>query len=188
MDEQHCRAEEEIDADDARSWHWVASISTGRTTDRADGKVAAGTIRLVPVAPLGHTDAEKLENANEKELAVGPRHGATEMWDGEEAFVKLGRMATLREYRKMGLGRLLVDAALEWLRGNGEMVRGEMGVGGGDEVGRERGEWKGLVLVHAQKEIERFWATFGFVRDDGMGVWWEEGIEHVGMWRRVDLR
>ena len=68
------------------------------------------------------------------------------------------------------------------------MVRGAMGVDGGDEVGRERGEWKGLVLVHAQKEIERFWAGLGFVRDEGMGVWWEEGIEHVGMWRRVDLR
>ena len=42
VDEQHCSAEEEIDTDDARSWHWVAFVSTGSTADRPDGKVAAG--------------------------------------------------------------------------------------------------------------------------------------------------
>lgn len=203
VDEQHCSAEEEIDADDARSWHWVAYVSAGDTVGGRDGKVAAGTIRLVPVAPLalaGNTHAERLENENANEdedeerrgQALGPRHGATEMWDGAEPFVKLGRMATLKEYRGLGLGRLLVGEALEWLRGNADQVTGEMGVGeegeDEDEVGKERGAWKGLVLVHAQKEVERFWAGVGFVRDVGMGVWWEEGIEHVGMWRRVDLR
>lgn len=107
--------------------------------------------------------------------------------------MKLGRMATLKAYRKLGLGRLLVDAALGWLEGNKEQVTGAMDIEVGGEIGdgdRERGvgEWKGLVLVHAQKEIERFWMAVGFVKDEGMGEWWEDGIEHVAVWKRVRLR
>ena len=192
VDEQHCSAANEIDEDDPRSFHWVVYLSADKTAERPDGKVAAGTIRLVPVAPLaGLTDTEKQEDEKRGEQAVGPKHGATEMWDGKEAFVKLGRMATLKAYRNLGLGRMLVGTALEWLEGNADKVMGEMGMGIEDAVRREKGEWgewKGLVLVHAQKEIERFWASVGFVMDEGMGNWWEEGIEHVGMWKRVSLK
>ena len=60
--------------------------------------------------------------------------------------------------------------------------------GGGGDREREDGEWKGLVLVHAQKEIERFWVALGFVKDEAMGEWWEDGIEHVAVWKRVKLR
>ena len=109
VDEQHCSAENEIDEDDARSWHWVAYISS----------VAAATIRLVPVTPLaGHTTEEKTEHTKRGEQALGPKHEKTDMWDGKEAFVKLGRMATLKEYRKLGLGRLLTNTALAWLETN----------------------------------------------------------------------
>ena len=48
--------------------------------------------------------------------------------------------------------------------------------------------WKGLVLVHAQVYIEKVWARYGFVRDESMGVWDEEGIDHIGMWKRLELR
>lgn len=108
------------------------------------------------------------------------------MWDGKEPFVKLGRMATLKEYRKLGLGRLLVNTALEWLEKNPEKVTGE--VDEDVESGQKKGligKWNGLVLVHAQKEVERFYGSCGFVKDVGRGEWWEEGIEHVAMWKRV---
>lgn len=182
VDEQHCSAENEIDEDDARSWHWVVYVEEG-----PEVKAAAGTIRLVPVTPLaGHTEGGGTDNTKRGEQALGPKHEKTEMWDGHEPFVKLGRMATLKGYRKLGLGRLLVNRAFEWLESNADKVTGQM-----EAISHDHDEeeiWRGLVLVHAQKEIERFWASVGFVRDDGMGTWWEEGIEHIAMWKRVTLR
>lgn len=187
VDEQKCSADEEIDKDDPLSWHWVVYVSVGSKGGHQEGKVAAGTIRLVPVTPIAaHEEAEGAEHEDRIKKAVGPKHGATEMWDGKETFVKLGRMATLKEYRKLGLGRLLVNTAIEWLEQNPGKVDRESGAE--DALIREKdgvGEWKGLVLVHAQKDIEQFWVSCGFVKDKGMGEWWEEEIEHVAMWRRV---
>lgn len=57
-------------------------------------------------------------------------------------------------------------------------------LGGGAEVDNV---WNGLVLVHAQKDIEKVWNRYGFSKDDTMGVWDEEGIDHIGMWKRLDL-
>ena len=191
VDEQHCNPAIEIDDDDPRSWHWVVYINTDKSSDHPDGKVAAATIRLIPPAPTaGHTNTEASDSEEMGGKAVRPRQGTTAVWDGREPFVKLGRMATLKAYRKLGLGRLVVDKVLEWLEGGKEQVMGVMrsegGCPGGDEE-RER-EWEGLLLVHAQKEIERFWFALAFVKDEGMGEWWEDGIEHVAVWKRVSLR
>ena len=186
VDEQKCSRDEEIDKDDPSSWHWVVYVSVGGkgTHNDADGKVAAGAIRLVPVTPLHvHSEAELLEKA------AGPKYVKTELWDGKESFVKLGRMATLKEYRKLGLGRLLVNTAIEWLKQNADQVDGEKSPE--DAVAKEKEdvrEWRGLVLLHAQKDIERFWQSCGFEKDEGMGEWCEEGIEHIAMWRRVNIK
>ena len=194
VDEQHCSAAVEIDDDDPRSWHWVVYISTDEPSDHPDGKAAAATIRLMPPAPIaGHIATETNDSKEIGGKAVAPKYGATALWDGREPFVKLGRMATLKAYRKLGLGRLLVDTALLWLEGNKHQFVGATGTGvrheGGDgDKDSEVGEWNGLVLVHAQKEIERFWASVGFVKDEEMGEWWEDGIEHVAMWKRVRMR
>lgn len=144
-------------------------------------RIPAGTIRLVPVAAVP-------TESHDAGIATGPRHGRTEMWDGREVFVKLGRMATLKGYRKLGLGRRLVDEAVGWLEGNYEKLGGKVSVEGDGTEARQMGGWNGLVLVHAQKVVERFWASCGFVKDEGMGEWWEDGIEHVAMWRRVMVR
>ena len=59
--------------------------------------------------------------------------------------------------------------------------------------GREEEErWRGLTMVHAQVSVEGLWARFGF-REEFEGVpkerrWWEEGIEHLGMWRRLRVK
>lgn len=57
------------------------------------------------------------------------------------------------------------------------------------ELGREpdNSVFRGLVLVHAQKTVEKVWTNHGFVKDESMGVWFEEEIEHVGMWKRIDV-
>ena len=48
-------------------------------------------------------------------------------------------------------------------------------------------DFKGLVLVHSQKGVQKVWRKYGFETDESMGTWDEEGIEHVGMWKRVDI-
>lgn len=92
----------------------------------------------------------------------------------------IGRMATQKEFRERGYGRVLVEEALRWAEGH----RGEMlGDKGGEGV-----EWKGLLLAHAQVEREGWYAGLGWRTDEGLGRWDEEGISHVGMWRRVEIK
>ncbi|KAA6412137.1 MAG: GNAT family [Lasallia pustulata] len=201
--------ENELDADDPRSWHWVAYASVGapkanRSSSSSSssggeqrrpsesGRVPVGTLRLVPPPHPPHPQPEgRYAVDNSGDAAPGAERAANRKsaWhDGKEAYVKLGRLATLQEYRGLGLGRLLVNTALEWVRRNAEAVS----VGGGDAVERERGgveeRWRGLVLVHAQVGVVGFWRGLGFVVDEGLGEWWEEGIRHVGMWRRLEVK
>jgi hypothetical protein len=94
----------------------------------------------------------------------------------------------------LGLARLLIDAALTWACKNVNEILPPMSpaaaeqrkleLGGGAEV---EDVWRGLVLVHAQAHLEKYWTLFGFVKDESMGTWEEEKIMHVGMWKRVEL-
>lgn len=201
--EQRCSAENEVDADDARSWHWVAFATPkdhlsksvngslemmeienrnyGTREATGDGIVAAAAIRLVPVSsPVASLDGD----GSHKEQVEGPRHGPTTMWDGQEPYIKLGRLATLTSHRGLSLGSRLVAMALEWADTHREILRRTEVV---DEEKREgTGDgWDGLILVHAQKGVQGFWTKVGFCKDEGMGEWWEEGIKHVGMWKRL---
>lgn len=92
----------------------------------------------------------------------------------------------------MGLSGLLLNAALDYATKHPweimpplsptatEQRRIEFG-----SVGEEAAGWNGLVLVHAQSGIEKLWRSWGFTRDLTMGEWDEEGIMHVGMWKRI---
>ena len=91
----------------------------------------------------------------------------------EAPYVKLTRVATLSHARGKGLNKKLIREALGWLAEHP------------DEVG---GGWDGLVLTHAQCVIEGFYGKMGFVTDDRLGRWDEEGIEHLGMWKTLDIR
>ncbi len=88
----------------------------------------------------------------------------------EEPYVKLGRVATMAHARGKGLSRLLTEEAFRWL------AMHKADVGGG---------WDGLILTHAQVAVEKMYAKLGFVTDERLGRWDEEGIEHLGMWKRV---
>lgn len=186
--EQKCSAAEEIDADDGISWHWVIHAprtekealteaeddwKDRRDEDRSEGEPGAmqdppaATIRLVPAQ--AHPDAD------DEKAVDGPNYAGSRLWDHKEPYVKIGRLATMEGCRGRGYGKVLVNAALEYAgRNGGEMVKD-----------KELGEWKGLVLAHAQKSVEGWYKGLGFELDEGMGRWWEEGIEHVAMWERV---
>ncbi|KAI1608457.1 GNAT family acetyltransferase [Exophiala viscosa] len=145
-DEQKCALEPELDEDDPRSVHWVVYYTGGPGPEQP-----VSVIRIVPPPhgphPNGFHDPH------------------------EEPYVKLGRVATMPEFRRRGLTRMLSEAAFRWLVANREQV------GGG---------WKDLVLTHAQVDVEKMYGRMGFVTDDKLGRWDEEGIEHLGMWKRLD--
>ena len=184
--EQKCPLDAEIDADDARSWHWVAF----------DGERPVATLRLVPIAiattkgegEVVEKEKERIDSCDgdaeeDKEKRVTePYHGATKMWDGREPYIKIGRMATLKAYRGQGVAKRLIEESLAWAKTHAA----ELSSQGMEEGGDNRPLWKGLVLSHAQKSVQGWWGRMGFEVDVGLGVWWEEGIEHVGMWRRVE--
>ncbi|KAL8992165.1 MAG: hypothetical protein Q9169_007317 [Polycauliona sp. 2 TL-2023] len=181
--EQDCPLLNEIDADDARSWHWIAF----------HGDQPVGTLRLVPVSTTNSQEGEEVvimekehvdlhdEEEGGDDRLTEPYHGATKMWDGREPYIKIGRMATLSEYRGRGLAQRLIEESLAWAGMNTKALSS-----GGDDKSSGVPQWKGLVLSHAQKSVQGWWGKMKFELDEGLGVWWEEGIEHVGMWRRVD--
>jgi predicted GNAT family N-acyltransferase len=47
-------------------------------------------------------------------------------------------------------------------------------------------EFQGLIMVHSQVGVQKLWTRYGFEKDKTLGTWDEEGINHVGMWKRVD--
>ena len=90
----------------------------------------------------------------------------------ELPYVKLTRMAVTQAARGSGLARRMCELVLGWAIENAELV------GNG---------WKGLVLVHAQVRVEKVWERLGFKTDESLGRWGENDIEHLGMWRQLDL-
>ena len=90
----------------------------------------------------------------------------------EEPYVKLGRVATHKHARGKGLSRRVTDEAFAWLSRHPDAV----GEG-----------WNGNVLTHAQVVVEKMYQRLGFVADEKLGRWDELGIEHLGMWKRLDI-
>ena len=91
----------------------------------------------------------------------------------EEPYVKLTRVATMTHARGQGLNKLLMSNAFEYLVSS--------------QPNQISSQWKGLVLTHAQVSVEGLYTKLGFVTDERLGRWDEEGIEHLGMWRRLYL-
>jgi predicted GNAT family N-acyltransferase len=207
IDEQGCRIENEVDSDDLRSYHWVVhasvSVPSGSTSldspddlysrrKNAGGRVPVGTIRLVPSPHARHpvpgsVDGEGGDDVSTKRVLGGDV--PTKYHDGREAYVKIGRMATVKEYRGLGLGKLLVNEALQWAAHHKEKLHNlpENPVEREKLVTAEGREWKGFVMAHAQVTAVRFYQGMGFEVDEQLGTWVEEGIEHVAMWKRLEV-
>lgn len=167
------------DRDDIRSYHWILYSPSSKPI---------GTVRLIPPPHQLHpAPGQKFEVPDQEppgwstemvfnmplpEWAVDRR---TDLHDGIESYIKLGRLCVVKEERGKGLADSLIRAALEWAKENRELAKGEAV------------EWKGLVCVHAQVAAVRVWERAGFVVDEGMGQWFEAGIRHFGMFKRIDL-
>jgi predicted GNAT family N-acyltransferase len=156
-------------------------------------RVPVGTVRLVPPIHTSGTSRKDSHSSTSEtavvDSSVGYPHPTT--FPGEP-YVRLGRLATLAEYRGFGLSRLLINAALEYARNNGKIIFPPPSPAETEAAkveGRPVPEpWKGLVIAHAQEERSvGLWKRWGFVVDEGMGQWDEEGMMHVGMWKRLEL-
>lgn len=151
-------------------------VTTAITTEgEGEGEV------VMVVMEKEHVNLGGVEEDSERRVTE-PYHGATKMWDGREPYIKIGRMGTLAAYRGQGIAKRLIEESMVWAKTHAV----ELSSQGGEEGGDSRPLWKGLVLSHAQKNVQGWWGKMGFEVDVGLGVWWEEGIEHVGMWRRVE--
>lgn len=212
--EQRVPLDAEIDNDEVRSWHAVilASLVEGEPPR------PAATARLVKASlkPHGHG---KEEHGNEhgapppkvqdtdSSWRGEPDMAGSQVWDGKELFVKIGRLATVLAFRGRGYGSMLVEKLLEHAKAHpGEVIDRPSTTGDGlgraeDDSAQSAGDsdtkeqkpeeelpqWKGLVLAHAQIGVLKMYEKIGFKVDEGMGTWWEDGIEHMGVWRRVDI-
>ena len=148
-DEQKCALEPELDEDDPKSWSWVTYQTLPGTEVK---KTPVSTLRIVPPPHPPHPNGF---------------HDPT-----EEPYIKLTRVATLKEARGQRLFQQLLAHAFEDLQARPALI----GLG-----------WNGLVLTHAQVTVEGMYAKLGFVADERLGRWDEEGIAHVGMWKRLKL-
>ncbi|KAL7777425.1 hypothetical protein CFE70_004090 [Pyrenophora teres f. teres 0-1] len=186
--EQGVPLEAEFDQDDARSWHWIAYASVATHTTSPPK-----TLRR---SDSGNTPADDVRRASAT-ATRGEQHPA-------EPYIKLGRLAVRAPYRNLGLAKLLINAALDYATSHADLIYRPpsptalelaqmLGINKEKEI-----TWQGLVMIHAQANLRGMWEKHGFHEelwsDDGAHVeiaaephWMEEGIEHVGMWKRLGV-
>ena len=184
VEEQKIPLENELDEDDAKSFHWVvyasmpikATNSEGGAERKGSGstKIPIGTIRLVPPPHAPHA------GNHEDDGKEGHEPG--------EPYIKLGRLAVIPEFRKAGISKLLIETALSYAKAHPYEVGPLLDPASMEALKKGLGvSWKGLVLIHAQVGVQKVWKKYGFELDESMGTWDEEGIDHVAMWRRVSV-
>lgn len=222
--EQGVPLEAEFDEDDPRSWHWVAYASVAThsasppkalrrndsgNTPADDARRASATATRVPVAtirliPPPHGPNKYVQqHKTDKHADADPPVEDHDHKQPTEPYIKLGRLAVLAPYRSLGLAKLLINAALDYATANPDLVYRppsptalEMAQILGNNKEREI-TWQGLVMIHAQANLEAMWEKHGFheeLRNEDGEVeieaephWIEEGIEHVGMWKRLPI-
>ncbi|KAK2597972.1 hypothetical protein QQS21_005888 [Conoideocrella luteorostrata] len=217
--EQNGLLEKEHDDDDSRSCHWVVYASINKTEETEvrdeDGNVIQprksstrttpiGTIRLIPFPHEPHPkDGGKYRNG---QWANGKGDGTPEttpasatlamdrpttFHDGKEPYVKLGRLAVVKDFRGNGLSGLLVKTVLDWLKSKPSFFDPSITEMGLEQMGASNEadipKWGGLVCVHTQEQVVGAWTRWGFEVDHEMGKWWEGGIPHVGMFKRLEI-
>jgi len=216
VEEQRIPMENEFDKNDARAWHWViyssppppsssssslsSSASPAPKTDHSK-KIPVGTLRILPW-PHGQLVTHPTHEQETEIAREGKEVEDREEKCGKEPYIKIGRMSVLQDHRGHGFAKRLLDEALGYISQYPDMMNSQTPCVSDvtrrekiDEEGMydsvmqtcQHDDWNGLVLIHAQKSVEKAWAKMGFVKDETMGEWVEEGIDHVGMWKRIKV-
>lgn len=187
--EQGVPLENEFDVDDPKSFHWTAYASIpakatspdlrphdekmGTRKASTSTKIPVGCIRLVPPPHDAHPNGKF----------------STDVHKANESYIKLGRLAVIKEFRKAGISKLLIETAFQFAKEHPNELLPQVDPTTLEQL-KQDGigmDFRGLVLVHAQTGVQKLWRRYGFETDESMGHWDEEGIEHVGMWRRLDV-
>lgn len=117
---------------------------------------------------------------------------ATTFHDGQEPYVKVGRLAVLPAYRGRHIAGQLWSAAKRWLEAHPRYFDPSVTEKGMNALGAESASeiprWGGLVCAHAQEAVIKTYERWGFRVDEGMGRWHEEGVTHVGMFTRLNTK
>lgn len=214
--EQHIPLKNEFDEDDPLSCHWVVYESEYTQEDAVLDKdndaiflndedhanaTPIGTIRLVPFPHPVHPKAGReyidgkllpprrgSDESDTKQDPDGPqgqapngyKDRATSLHNGTEPYIKLGRLAVVKSHRGKLLAGHLINTALDWMMTHFDYFDITTG------PASSHVKFNGLVCVHAQIGAMKLWERHGFVQDELMGKWYEEGIPHVGMFRRIE--
>lgn len=179
--------------------------------------VPIGAIRLVPFphpshprdgavyadnklvcAPPGDEAENNDQGAEEEDQpdgsppSFGKRDRCTSLHDGVEPYVKLGRLCVIKEFRGARIAGMLAREALDWICRHSDYFNPSVAALGLETLGVDANggsipKWNGLVCVHAQVQVVPTWQRLGFIIDEKMGKWIEEGIPHVGMFQRLQI-
>jgi predicted GNAT family N-acyltransferase len=164
------------------------------TTSEQEEKEAEAHGEGGPVAQqaqASNPDQQQQEHRRTSSVPSFTTDRPTDFHDGQEPYVKLGRLAVLMDFRGRGIARQLVLTAVDWMRQNPTYFDPSPAERGFEHLGMEQGgelpRWRGLFCCHAQEDAVKVWERCGFQVDKAMGRWMEEGIPHVGMFLRVDV-
>ncbi|KAF2683843.1 hypothetical protein K458DRAFT_247257, partial [Lentithecium fluviatile CBS 122367] len=183
-----------------------SAADDARRSSASGSRLPVGTVRLIP-AP--HAPNKYLANSEGNRVDKHPDASPPAGSDSHEGthpiepYVKLGRLSVLAPYRRLGLAKLLINTALQYAAEHHEDIYQppspttmEMANLRRDSV-PEALAWNGLVMIHAQASLKTMWKRYGFAEElkneKGEVViakephWVEEGIEHVGMWKRLKI-
>ena len=106
-------------------------------------------------------------------------------------------------FRKNKIARMLLNAAINFAAEHPDLIYNppsattrELAALKAPHIKRQL-SWQGLVFIHAQLQLVPMWEKYGFseaLHDEEGNVeieaephWVEEGIEHVGMWKRIKV-
>ena len=185
--EQKCTADSEIDTEDVWSWHWVLYARSSSNSEDVVEWMPAAMVRLVQAVPGYGQPGHHVAPMNDS--IESPDYATSEVWDKSEPFAKIGRLATMEQFRGRGYGALLIEEVRKWATTNATEVTLNRALTDDEPAGanwEKEQRWKGLICAHAQSSVARWYVKQGFMVDKGIKIWKEESIDHVAVWRRVN--
>lgn len=176
----------------------ATSNGTHDKETKATSSIAPSTTTSTPAASTIPPGADPGLGSGATTLGATPtpppyaQDRVTTLHDGQEPYMKLGRLAVLPAYRGRHMAGQLWLAARRWLQANPRYFDPSVTEKGMDALGAERASeiprWGGLVCAHAQEAVVKTYERWGFQVDEGMGRWFEEGVPHVGMFIRLNTK